>query len=55
MTIEQAIKTVESIIQSTKEMIKTEREKGDTDFVVYLTQQNRALETLLNYVKGQLN
>ena len=53
MTIEQAIKTVNSIINSTNELI--EREKGDNDFVVYLTQQNRALETLLEYVKGQLN
>lgn len=53
MTIEQAIKTVESIINSTNELI--EREKEDNDFAIFLTQQNRALETLLEYVKGQLN
>ena len=53
MTIEQAIKTVESIINSNKELI--EREKADNDFAVFLKQQNRALEILLEYVKGQLN
>ena len=53
MTIEQAIKTVESIINSNKELI--EREKVDNDFAVFLKQQNRALEILLEYVKGQLN
>lgn len=53
MTIAQAIKTVDSIINSNNELI--EREKEDNDFVVFLTQQNRALETLLEYVKGQLN
>ena len=53
MTIAQAIKTVESIINSNKELI--EREKADNDFAIFLTQQNRALETLLEYVKGQLN
>lgn len=53
MTIEQAIKTVDSIINSTNELI--EREKEDIDYVIFLTQQNRALGTLLNYVKGQLN
>ena len=53
MTIEQAIKTVESIINSNKELI--EREKADNDFAIFLTQQNRALEILLEYVKGQLN
>ena len=53
MTIEQAIKTVESIINSNNELI--EREKADNDFAVFLKQQNRALEILLEYVKGQLN
>ena len=53
MTIEQAIKTVESIINSNKELI--EREKADNDFAVFLKQQNSALEILLEYVKGQLN
>ena len=53
MTIEQAIKTVDSIINSNKELI--EREKEDNDFAVFLKQQNRALEILLEYVKGQLN
>ena len=53
MTIEQAIKTVESIINSNKELI--EREKADNDFAVFLKRQNRALEILLEYVKGQLN
>ena len=53
MTIEQAIKTVDSIINSTNELI--EREKADNDFAVFLKQQNRALEILLEYVKGQLN
>ena len=53
MTIAQAIKTVESIINSNNELI--EREKADNDFAVFLKQQNRALETLLEYVKGQLN
>lgn len=53
MTIEQAIKTVDSIINSTNELI--EREKEDIDYVIFLAQQNRALEILLNYVKGQLN
>lgn len=53
MTIEQAIKTVDSIINSNNELI--EREKVDNDFAIFLTQQNRALETLLEYVKGQLN
>ena len=53
MTIEQAIKTVESIINSNKELI--EREKADNDFAAFLKQQNRALEILLEYVKGQLN
>ena len=53
MTIEQAIKTVESIINSNKELIV--REKADNDFAVFLKQQNSALEILLEYVKGQLN
>ena len=53
MTIAQAIKTVESIINSNNELI--EREKADNDFAVFLKQQNRALEILLEYVKGQLN
>lgn len=52
MTIEQAIKTVESIIDINKGLI--EREEED-NFAIFLVQQNRALETLLNYVKGQLN
>lgn len=53
MTIAQAIKIVNSIINSNNELI--EREKADNDFAVFLRQQNRALETLLEYVKGQLN
>lgn len=53
MTIAQAIKTVDSIINSNNELI--EREKADNDFAVFLKQQNRALEILLEYVKGQLN
>lgn len=53
MTIAQAIKTVKSIINSNKKLI--EREKADNDFAIFLTQQNRALEILLEYVKGQLN
>ena len=53
MTIAQAIKTVDSIINSNNELI--EREKEDNDFAVFLKQQNRALETLLEYVKGRLN
>lgn len=52
MTIEQAIKTVEFIIDINKGLI--EREEED-NFAIFLVQQNRALETLLNYVKGQLN
>lgn len=35
MTIEQAIKTVDSIINSTNELI--EREKEDIDYVIFLT------------------
>ena len=35
--------------------IEIEREKEDNDFAVFLKQQNRALEILLEYVKGQLN
>jgi len=53
MTIAQAIKTVELIVDVNKELI--EKEKEDNDFAIFLIQQNRALETLLDYVKGQLN
>lgn len=53
MTIAQAIKTVELIIDANKDLI--EREEENNDFAIFLAQRNRALETLLNYVKGQLN
>ena len=53
MTIMQAVKTVESIIDTDKQLIKKEA-KG-TDFAIFLTEQVRALETLLEYVKGRLN
>lgn len=53
MTIMQAVKIVESIINTDKQLIKKEA-KG-TDFAIFLTEQVRALETLLEYVKGRLN
>lgn len=53
MTIAQAIKTVELIVDANKELI--EREEKDNDFAIFLIQQNRALETLLDYVKAGLN
>lgn len=53
MTIMQAVKIVESIINTDKQLI--EKEAKETDFAIFLTEQVRALETLLDYVKGRLN
>lgn len=53
MTIARAIKIIESIIDTDKQLI--EKEAKETDFAIFLTEQVRALETLLDYVKGRLN
>lgn len=52
MKITRAIKITESMISTNKTLIKDDEE---SDFSKFLIMQNRALETLLAYVKAGLN
>lgn len=52
MRIDEAIKTVKKVIEVNKMMIK---ENPKSDFSIFMRRQNEAFETLLEYVKGNLN